>query len=32
MTELDPGQIYDTQTVYQFSTAGHGHSKNHRHH
>ena len=28
-TELDPGQLYDTTTVYAFSTAGHHHGNFH---
>jgi aldose 1-epimerase len=31
-TELDPGQTYNSTTVYQFSTTGHGRFKHHKHH
>jgi aldose 1-epimerase len=31
-TELDPGQTYDSKTIYQFSKAGRGHSHHQRHH
>ncbi len=31
-TELDPGQTYDSKTVYQFSTTGHGRFKHHKRH
>ncbi|HET7048777.1 MAG TPA: aldose epimerase family protein [Solirubrobacteraceae bacterium] len=30
-TELDPGQTYDSKTIYQFSTAGRHHSSSHHH-
>ena len=31
-TELDPGQTYDSTTVYQFSATGHGRFKHHHGH
>jgi len=31
-TVLDPGQTYDSTTIYQFSTTGHGRFQNHKSH